>query len=118
MRKKRGRRGEEIACTYLRKRGYCIAERNFRCKMGEIDIVAIAEDRVCFTEVKARSSLDYGMPRDAVSRSKQQKLLRSAQLWLQLHPLAAQALSPRMDIVEILYLDDGIYVRHTPDAFS
>ena len=113
-----GRKGEDLACVFLEKNGYRILERNFRCKMGEIDIVAAKEDSLCFVEVKARTRTDYGMPRDAVDRRKQQKLLRTAQLYLKLHPGYAQRFSPRMDIVEILYREEGPYVRHTPNAFS
>ena len=58
------------------------------------------------------------MPRDAVDRRKQQKLLRCAQLYLKLHPGYAQRFSPRMDIVEVLYTEEGTYARHTPNAFS
>lgn len=118
IKKRRGRRGEDLACHFLRKKGFRILERNFRCKMGEIDIVAIGGEHLCFVEVKARTRTDYGMPRDAVNRRKQLKLLRTAQFYLKLHPGLADHASPRMDIIEILYRDEGSYVRHTPNAFS
>ena len=118
IKKGRGKKGEDLACAYLKKSGYRIAERNFQCRMGEIDIVAIDGEHICFTEVKARTRTDYGMPRDAVDYRKQQKLLRCAQLYLKIHPGFAQRFSPRMDIIEILYREDGTYVRHTPNAFS
>ena len=86
--------------------------------MGEIDIVAQIDDTICFVEVKARTRTDYGMPRDAVDVRKQQKLVRCAQLYLKLHPGFAERFSPRMDIVEILYREDGVFARHTPNAFS
>lgn len=118
VRKQRGKRGEDLACRYLQQNGYRIADRNFRCKIGEIDIVALGEDCVCFVEVKARTRTDYGMPREAVDARKQWKLVRSAELWLKCHPFYADRYSPRMDIIEILYQADGPYVRHTPNAFS
>ena len=118
IKKTRGKKGEDLACEYLKKNGYRIAERNFRCRMGEIDIVAVDREHICFTEVKARTRTDYGMPRDAVDCRKQQKLIRCAQLYLKLHPGYLAHLSPRMDIVEILYREEGTYVRHTPNAFS
>ena len=118
IKKTRGKKGEDLACDFLKKKGYRILERNFRCKMGEIDIVAAGDGHLCFTEVKARTRTDYGMPRDAVDRRKQQKLLRTAQFYLKLHPGFVQHLSPRMDIIEILYREEGTYVRHTPNAFS
>ena len=118
IKKQRGRRGEDLACEFLKQNGYRVIERNFRCRMGEIDIIAVDDQHVCFTEVKARTRTDYGMPRDAVDRRKQLKLLRCAQLYLKLHPGIAQRFSPRMDIVEILYGEEQTYVRHTPNAFS
>lgn len=118
IKKKRGRKGEDLACEFLKKNGYSIVERNFRCKTGEIDIVATDGEHLCFTEVKARTRVDYGMPREAVDHRKQQKLLRCAQFYLKLHPGYAEVLTPRMDIVEILYREEGTYARHTPNAFS
>ena len=118
IRKTRGRAGEDLACSYLEKQGYRILARNFRCRMGEIDIVAADEGCLCFVEVKARTRTDYGMPRDAVDQRKQWKLVRCAQLYLKLHPGLAERLSPRMDIIEILYRDGRTFVRYTPNAFS
>ncbi|MBO5517071.1 MAG: YraN family protein [Firmicutes bacterium] len=118
IKKSRGKKGEDYACDFLKKQGYRIAERNFRCKIGEIDIIALDGEYICFVEVKARTRTDYGMPRDAVDVRKQHKLIRCAQLYLKLHPGYVQRFSPRMDIVEILYRDDGVFARHTPNAFS
>ena len=118
IKKIRGKKGEDLACRYLKEQGYSILDRNVRYKMGEIDIVAQIDDTICFVEVKARTRMDYGMPRDAVDARKQQKLVRCAQLYLKLHPGFAERFSPRMDIVEILYREDGVFARHTPNAFS
>ena len=118
IKKIRGKKGEDLACRYLKEQGYRILDRNVRYKMGEIDIVAQIDDTICFVEVKARTRMDYGMPRDAVDVRKQWKLIRCAQLYLKLHPGYAQRFSPRMDIVEILYREDGVFARHTPNAFS
>ena len=118
IKKIRGKKGEDLACRYLKEQGYRILDRNVRYKMGEIDIVAQIDDTICFVEVKARTRIDYGMPRDAVDARKQQKLVRCGQLYLKLHPGYAQRFSPRMDIVEILYREDGVFARHTPNAFS
>ena len=118
IKKIRGKKGEDLACRYLKEQGYRILDRNVRYKMGEIDIVAQIDDTICFVEVKARTRMDYGMPRDAVNAREQQKLVRCAQLYLKLHPGFAERFSPRMDIVEILYREDGVFARHTPNAFS
>ena len=118
IKKIRGKKGEDLACRYLKEQGCRILDRNVRYKMGELDIVAQIDDTICFVEVKARTRTDYGMPRDAVDARKQQKLVRCAQLYLKLHPGFAERFSPRMDIVVILYREDGVFARHTPNAFS
>ena len=113
-----GKIGENMAAELLRVKGYDILRRNYRCREGEIDIIAERYGEICFVEVKARTRVDYGMPRDAVDARKQWKLIRCAQLYLKLHPGYARRFSPRMDIVEILYRGDGVFARHTPNAFS
>lgn len=115
---KKGKYGEDRACEFLERKGWRILERNFRCKAGEIDIVALGEGHLCFVEVKYRSRMDYGMPRDAVGRAKQRRLIMVAMLYMKLHPWLRGDYSPRMDIVEVLELGGEEYIRHTPGAFS
>ena len=78
-----GRRGEALAARELRRRGYVILERRWRCRLGEIDIVARDGDILVLVEVKARSRSDYGPPIDAVDREKRRKLERLARAYLQ-----------------------------------
>ena len=78
IKKIRGKKGEDLACRYLKEQGYRILDRNVRYKMGEIDVVALDGDHICFVEVKARTRTDYGMPRDAVDARKQQKLPKNS----------------------------------------
>jgi putative endonuclease len=75
-----GERGERLAEEYLKSRGYKIVERNFRIKLGEIDLIARHKDCVCFIEVKTRAG--FAVPQEAVSRLKQRKLIRMAQAYL------------------------------------
>ena len=117
IKKMRGRKGEDLACNYLVSRGYRIIDRNFRSKGGEIDLIGVKGRKISFIEVKARSSTDYGMPRDAVDYRKRRRLLNTAQFYLKIHP-GFDGWDCSMDIVEILYLDSGTYIRHTPGAFS
>lgn len=117
IKKTRGRKGEDLAADYLRKQGYKVIERNFRCKAGEIDLIGVKERTISFVEVKARTRTDYGMPREAVNRKKQRRLLMAAQLYLKIHPGFA-AYNCSMDIIEILYTNDGAYIRHNVNAFS
>jgi putative endonuclease len=95
-----GRRGEDLACNFLKKDKYKILEKNFSCRQGEIDI--IAEDRkgvLCFVEVKARSRQDYGLPIEAVTHSKQKKLLATAFIYLETNKMESKDM--RFDIVSV-----------------
>ena len=69
-----GKMGEDLAAAFLQKRGYQILERNFRNRIGEMDIIARDKDTLCFIEVKTRSSEIMGSAWDAVSVFKQKKL--------------------------------------------
>ncbi len=108
--------GEEQAARYLEKLGYEILERNFRCKAGEIDIIALEGGVLCFVEVKTRSSLSFGYPSEAVTRLKRLHLLRAAKFYLLLYNLTAT--ETRIDIVEILKVDGKTYVNHIEDAIN
>ena len=66
-RRKIGILGEQIACSYLKNEGYTIIERNFRCKIGEIDIIAWKNNEIIFIEVKTRSSNYFGKPAESVT---------------------------------------------------
>ncbi len=78
----RGRDAEGWAAAWLEEQGYRLRERNFRTHVGEIDIVAIDEDCLCFIEVKARWSADYGPAILAVDSNKKSRICRSAALFL------------------------------------
>jgi len=74
----KGREGEDIAAACLRKEGYRIIERNYRCRYGEIDIIAMDADDIVFVEVKSRKSDNFGSPEEAVGITKQRKISRVA----------------------------------------
>lgn len=73
---------EEIATDYLQANGFVILERNYRCKVGEIDVIACKDDIIRFIEIKYRKNYNYGYPSEAVSRTKQLKIIRSAQWYI------------------------------------
>jgi putative endonuclease len=77
-----GDRGERIACDYLRERGFRIIDRNFSGVGGEIDIVAERAGEIHFIEVKTRTHEGRGSPLDSVTREKQRRIRRAAELWL------------------------------------
>ncbi|MFA6345964.1 MAG: YraN family protein [Syntrophales bacterium] len=100
-----GKGGETIAAAYLERMGYVVLERNYRCVFGEIDIVARDGAAICFVEVKSRRSARYGDPQLAVTRRKQEKMIRTAQ-----HYLAGRGLEDRparFDVAAIRLSPDG-----------
>ena len=77
-----GRKGEDIACKYLKKHRYKILKRNYKTPFGEADIVAMSPDGyTCFIEVKTRESDAFGLPAEAVTREKQRRYRMMAGFW-------------------------------------
>jgi putative endonuclease len=94
-----GASGEDLATRALAARGYRIVERNFRCKLGELDIVACHGDVLCFVEVRSRANHHHGHAAEMVTRGKQRKVSRVAQAYLSSRqPRFARA---RFDVVAI-----------------
>lgn len=112
-----GRQGEQIAANYLRAHGYILLERNYRCPMGELDIVMKQGDVVAFVEVKTRRSLRYGRPCEAVNYYKKQHIIKTAKWYICHHNLSG--LHYRFDIVEILARPGGsASINHIRNAFE
>lgn len=105
-----GRWGETLAAEYLRRRGFSILGAGWRCRFGEIDLIAADKNYLCFVEVKLRKSAAYGTAGAFVDRRKQEKLRLTAQMYLSEHPTNLQ---PRFDVVEI-YAPQGMETRQ-PD---
>lgn len=78
----RGAWAEELACRYLLGRGLEILERNYRCKLGEIDVVARDGDTIAFVEVRYRSRNDFGTPAQSIDRRKQRRIVATAEHYL------------------------------------
>lgn len=91
---------ETMAAEYLHNLGYRIVERNFRCRMGEIDIIAEDKDYLCFIEVKFRSGTGCGSPLEAITRKKQHRIIRVAQYYMAGHGYTLDTLC-RFDVVAI-----------------
>jgi putative endonuclease len=113
----KGRRGEDLATAFLLERQYHILQRNWRAKTGEIDIIAEKSGILIFCEVKSRSSLIYGAGAEAVNRQKQQRIIRTAMLYLQRFGLFERPC--QFDVIEIL-LEAGKepLIHHIPRAFG
>ena len=80
-----GRRGEDEAVRYLEQRGLVVLSRNWRCRDGELDVVAVDGDRLVVVEVKTRSGTRFGEPAEAVTARKIARIRRLAQAWLTAH---------------------------------
>ena len=115
-----GRWGEETAAAYLRRRHYTIVAANYRCRLGEIDLIAENRDYLVFVEVKLRKSAAFAEALEFVDRHKQERIRRTAELYLCEHP--KQTKQPRFDVIEG-YAPFGTEkkrpeIRHLEDAFS
>jgi len=112
-----GARGERIAAAFLTDAGLRVLDRNWRCREGELDIVAREGDALVFCEVKTRRGLDYGHPVEAVTAVKQRRLRLLAQRWLAAHDQHAPEL--RFDVVGVLVGTAGpARVTHLRAAFT
>ncbi len=105
-----GRFGEDVAAAHLEADGLVLVARNWRCREGEIDIVAVDGDVLVFCEVKTRSGLAFGSPAEAVSPTKLRRLKVLAARWLADSPRAWVEL--RFDVVAILRTPSGLVVDH------
>jgi putative endonuclease len=95
-----GRRGERIACRFLLRQGFDVLARRYRCRVGELDIIALERDVLVFVEVKMRSSRDFGEPWEFVDWRKQQILRRAAEEFIADHDMGQYAY--RFDIVSVV----------------
>lgn len=115
-----GQMGEQWVRERLEKQGVEILAANWHCPWGEIDLIAANETTIAFVEVKTRASAVFALPREAVGRSKQEKLIRSAQQWLMEHP--EEQRQPRFDVAEV-FAPMGIRtakpkIVYLPNAFE
>lgn len=111
-----GARGEEQAARYLRLRGYRTVERNYRCRLGEIDLIARRGGSLVFVEVKQRRDARFAEAREFVTAQKQARILAAARLYLAQHP---SELQPRFDVIEVYGGESGRpRIVHIEDAFG
>ena len=112
---KLGEKGEELARKFLKKKGYKLIEQNYKTPLGEIDIIAKDKDTVVFIEVKARESLAYGLPFEAVNSAKKRKIANVAHQYLK----RFKKMPPcRFDVVSINHENDKPQFELIKDAFE
>lgn len=109
-----GQQGEDIATEYLRKVGYKIIERNFVCKLGEIDIIAKDKKELVFIEIKTRTNNIYGLPKEAVNFIKKKHIYYSAEFYIYLKRI--KYMSIRIDVIEIQIQKEKIKINHIKNA--
>jgi len=111
-----GPRGENVAARYLRNLGYKIIVRNFRCEVGEIDIVAKDQKTLVFVEVKTRA-YDEPTPEEQVNDPKRHQITKAAKLYLSRYGIPQPP--ARFDVVAVVWPEGREpQIRHTPHAFE
>jgi putative endonuclease len=111
-----GKAAEDAAAKFLKTKGYKIIERNYRNKFGEIDIIAEQKKVICFIEIKARHTLDFGLPQEAVSGSKQRQISKVALGYLKSKRMLDRP--ARFDVLGILYKNNQPEISLITDAFG
>ena len=115
-----GRWGESLAAAYLRKKKYTLLAVNYRCRFGEIDLIAANKKYLVFVEVKLRKNADFAEALEFVDRRKQERIRQTASVFLSNHENLTK--QPRFDVIEI-YAPDGYdtknpEIKHMEDAFQ
>ncbi|MCI7612157.1 MAG: YraN family protein [Selenomonadaceae bacterium] len=115
--KELGRCGEKLAADYFSSHGYSLLESNYRCRFGELDLIARRGDMVVFAEVKTRRSGRFGRPGGAVDYFKQQRIIRGAKWYIRSKGLENNRF--RFDVLEILRTPAGqMCINHIKGAFE
>ena len=109
----KGKLGEEIAFKYIISKGGKVIEKNYRTKMGEVDIIAKLNGELVFVEVKSRSNINYGYPSESVNYKKKRKITNVAKYYILENSL--ENLSIRFDVIEIYFNEKKI--NHIVNAF-
>ena len=111
-----GKLAELKACEYLQKKRYKLLDVNYSSRFGEIDLIMKKRGYICFIEVKMRSAKSIASPSEFVDISKQEKIAKTAALYLQKNPTKLQ---PRFDVVEVFTENGEIKsIKHLENAFQ
>ncbi len=113
-----GALGEDISENYLKNLGYKILHRNFKCKCGEIDLIAENKGYISFIEVKTRYGTNFGMPAESVIYSKQRRIYKAAQVYILMKNITNSNF--RFDVMEVILNSDNndFLVNYIEDAFQ
>ncbi|NLL75733.1 MAG: YraN family protein [Clostridiales bacterium] len=112
-----GKHYEELACSYLEQNGFEVAEKNFRSRNGEIDIIGYHGEFLVFVEVKYRATDKKGMPEEAVIPAKQKRICKTADYYRFLHKYSDDR-PVRYDVVGISGTEEAVNIRWYRNAFA
>ena len=109
--------GENLACEYLKNLNYKILAKNYKNKLGEIDIISKYNDTIIFTEVKSRYTNSYGSPMESVTYYKQKQIIKVSSYYILTNKLHNHNI--RYDVIEILFntFNQNFTINHIKDAF-
>lgn len=111
-----GKRGEEIALSFLKEKGYTILEENFRSPFGEVDIIAKDGRIYVFVEVKMRRTHRFGLPVESITPEKQRRIIKSALFYMKRKGL--RNIPIRFDVVSIQWENENYQIRLIKSAFD
>ncbi len=112
-----GKSGEEIVATYLKRNGYKILEKNFRCKFGEIDLIAKKKGLLSFIEVKTRKKITYGTPAEAVNYIKKKHMYKTSEYYILKNNVDRKDIT--LDVVEVyFYTEKDFRIIHIKRAIE
>lgn len=111
-----GKLGEEIIANYITRLGYKILDRNFECKQGEIDIIALDNKELVFIEVKTRTGINYGEASEAITKYKKRHLLNSIKYYLYKRNLEDEFV--RIDVAEVYVEGKNIKINYIKKAIE
>jgi len=111
-----GQTGEKAAAQFLCRNGYTLLEQNYRAPFAEIDIIAKEGNCICFIEVKTRTSLKRGLPRESVHHVKQQKIISGASFYLKEKKIFNHQV--RFDVIDIIFTSETPEITLIRNAFG
>jgi len=114
---KLGQKAEKIAVSFLKKKNFKILHQNYKTPVGEIDVIAKERDTIIFVEVKARTNINYGLPKEAVTYKKQKQIIRTA-MWYLNEKEFFNCPKTRFDVISILFNNNQIDIEHIRAAFQ
>lgn len=110
-----GKYGEDRASEFLERQGYQVIDRNWRCNIGEIDIVARDHDCLVFAEVKTRTRVGFGHPFEAITGAKIQKMRQLVGEWCRANKIAS--VQVRLDAISVLLTSGRVHIEHLKQVF-